>query len=92
MSRPRGTIARAELHLGADALMIGSMPKDEVLCNAHVQSACVCVADPDQHFDRARAAGAVDRAAHHGARGYVARDLEGLVWNVSHYQPPPAPR
>ena len=59
MPGPGGTIAHAELHLGSDTLMIGSMLKDEVLWNGHVQSACVCVPDPDQHFARARAAGAV---------------------------------
>ena len=93
---PGATIAHAELHLGADTLMIGSMPKDEVLWNGHVQSVCLCVPDPDQHFDRAHAAGAVIvrpiETTSYGARGYVARDLEGFAWNVSNYQPPPAPR
>ncbi len=86
-----GTIAHAELHRGADTLMIGSSPKDEALWNGHGQTACVRVAEPDQHFDRARAAGAVIvrpiETTSYGARGYVARDPEGFVWNFSNYQP-----
>jgi len=86
-----GTIAHAELHLGADTLMIGSAPKDEALWNGHGQTACVFVADPDQHFERARAAGAVIarpiETTSYGARSYVARDPEGFVWSFSNYQP-----
>jgi len=86
-----GTIAHAELHLGADTLMLGSSPKDEALWNGHSQMTSVRVVEPDQHFERARAAGAVIlRPLEHtsyGARGYIARDPEGFVWNFSDYQP-----
>ena len=86
-----GTIAHAELHLGGDTLMIGSSPKDEALWNGHKQTTCVRVADPDRHFETARAAGAMIvrplENTSYGARGYVARDPEGFVWNFSDYQP-----
>lgn len=86
-----GTIAHAELHLGADTLMIGSSPKDETIWNGHSQTTSVRVVEPDRHFDRARAAGAVVvrplENTSYGARGYVALDPEGFVWNFSNYQP-----
>lgn len=79
------------MHLGPDTLMIGSAPKDEALWNGHDQTASVHVPDPDQHFARASAAGAVIvrpiETTSYGARGYVARDIEGFVWNFSNYQP-----
>ena len=88
---PDGTIAHAELHMGADTLMIGSAPKDEALWNGHNQTACVFVFDPDQHFTQASMAGAVIirplETTSDGARGYVARDIEGFVWNFSNYKP-----
>lgn len=88
---PDGTIAHAELRLGADTLMIGSSPRDETLWHGHTQSTCVRVPDPDQHYARACAAGATIACAlettSYGARGYVARDPEGFVWHFSNYQP-----
>lgn len=88
---PDGTIAHAELHLGADTLMIGSAPKDEALWNGHNQTTCVFVSDPEQHFTRASAAGAVIirpiETTSYGARGYVAQDPGGFVWNFSSYKP-----
>lgn len=88
---PDGAIAHAELRLGADTLMVASTPKDEPLWNGHNQGTCIWVADPDIHFDRARAAGAVIvrpiEDTSYGARGYTARDPEGFVWHFSNYQP-----
>lgn len=86
-----GTIAHAELQLGADTLMIGSSPRDEALWHGHRQTACVWVEQPDQHYEHAVAAGAVIARpienTSYGARGYVARDPEGFVWNFSDYRP-----
>jgi len=88
---PDGTIAHAEMHLAADTVMIGSAPKDQALWNGHNQSTCIWVADPDQHFDHARAAGAVIvgplKDTPYGARGYAALDPEGFVWHFSNYKP-----
>jgi uncharacterized glyoxalase superfamily protein PhnB len=86
-----GAIMHAELHLGADVVMISSTPKDEQLWNGHGQGTCIWVAEPDEHFSRARAGGAVIvRAVEdtpYGARGYSARDPEGFMWHFSNYKP-----
>lgn len=88
---PDDTIVHGELHVGGDTVMVSSTPKDETLWHGRSQSACIWVADPDVHFDRARAAGAVIVRAiedtSYGARGYAALDLEGFVWHFSNYQP-----
>lgn len=83
---PDGTIAHAELRLGAGILMIGSGPDtDESFC------LYVPVADIDAHYERAVAAGAeIIRALHdtdYGSREYGARDLDGHVWYFGTYVP-----
>jgi uncharacterized glyoxalase superfamily protein PhnB len=52
----------------------------------------VAVADPDAHFERARAAGAQTLGDPHDAfdgamRGYSARDLEGNLWSFGTDRP-----
>jgi uncharacterized glyoxalase superfamily protein PhnB len=88
---PDGTIMHAELHRGADTVMIASTPKVEPLWNGHSQGTCIWVVDPDAHYDRARAsAAAIVRAIEdtpYGARGYAALDPEGFVWHFSNYKP-----
>ena len=88
---PGNDIAHAELRLGADTLMLGSTPKDDALWNGHSQGTCIWVADPDAHFDHARASGAVMvrpiADTPYGARGYSALDPEGFVWHFSNYKP-----
>jgi uncharacterized glyoxalase superfamily protein PhnB len=52
---------------------------------------CGYAADPDEHFSRARAAGAevIDEPADkpYGGRIYVVRDPEGYVWSFGTYRP-----
>ena len=51
----------------------------------------VTVEDPDQYYERAKAAGAEIVMApfdsDYGARNYGARDLEGHLWSFGTYQP-----
>jgi uncharacterized glyoxalase superfamily protein PhnB len=52
----------------------------------------VHVEDPDPHFARAKAAGATivrPLETKPWARGYVAQDFDGFLWNFSTYQPAP---
>jgi uncharacterized glyoxalase superfamily protein PhnB len=58
---------------------------------ASTVSLYVAIADPDDHYSRARAAGAkivrelVDQP--YGSREYSARDLEGNLWSFGTYDP-----
>lgn len=94
---PDGTILHSELTLGSSVLMVSS-PKPEQQrvgprsLGEHASHAlAVCVADPDAHFERARAAGATItqelRDEDYGSRGYMARDLEGHSWYFGTYRP-----
>jgi uncharacterized glyoxalase superfamily protein PhnB len=95
---PEGTIAHAEMHLGAGTIMPKSpMPEPEfamksprALDGIH-QSLYVAVEDPDAHFERAKAAGAEivlePFDTDYGARNYCARDLEGHLWSFGTYWP-----
>ena len=51
----------------------------------------IVVADPDAHYERARAAGAeIVRELtdeDYGSREYSARDLEGNLWSFGTYDP-----
>ncbi|WP_044561067.1 VOC family protein [Azospirillum sp. B4] len=92
----RGRVTHAQLRLGEDLLMLGpdnpvdryGMHSPRVL-NGLNQGVCVALGDVDAHCARARAAGAeILTAPHdtdHGAREYVARDLEGHVWTFGSY-------
>ena len=94
-------ITHAQLRLGNSLLMLGSARDDEFntktpldLDGAYTQTLNVYVPDPDAHYSCAKAAGAqiVDPPADapYGARGYVARDPDGYVWNFSTYYPVPS--
>jgi len=89
---PDDDIAHAELHRDGDTVMIGSTPKDESAWHGQSQVTCIWTADPDRHFDQARASGAVIlrplEDTPYGARGYAALDPEGFVWYFSNYRPP----
>lgn len=95
---PNGTIAHAEMHLGAGTVM----PKSPMVEDAYRmqspralggvnQCLYVTVDDPDAHHARAKAAGAEIIVApfdtDYGARNYCARDLEGHLWSFGTYRP-----
>lgn len=91
-----GTVAHAELALGDAVIMLGSpkpergwlSPRDLPGLN---QLTYVCIADPDAHYARAKAAGAriVDelRDTDYGSREYGALDPEGHYWSFGTYAP-----
>jgi uncharacterized glyoxalase superfamily protein PhnB len=92
-----GTVAHAELALGAGMIMfgqhhddgwMGGKPPDPL---ASPVSVYAVVDDPDAHCRRARAAGAeiVRELADmdYGSREYSARDLEGNLWSFGTYRP-----
>jgi len=95
---PNGTIAHAEMHLGAGTIMPKSpMPEAEfgmksprALAGIH-QCLYVAVEDPDAHYEQAKAAGAVivlePFDTDYGARNYTSRDLEGHLWSFGTYWP-----
>jgi uncharacterized glyoxalase superfamily protein PhnB len=88
-----GTIAHAELRLGAGYIMLGSTPEDskDNPWAGQKQGVCVALDAVDAHYARAKAAGAAilrDIAdTPYGTRGYSALDLEGRVWTFGTYRP-----
>jgi uncharacterized glyoxalase superfamily protein PhnB len=92
-----GTIAHAELTLGAGMIMLGSVrpPVDgeysAIAPPPGTGSTYGVVEDADAHCERARAAGAeIVFDVHdtdYGSREYTARDPEGNVWTFGTYQP-----
>ncbi len=99
---PDGTIAHAQLTLGAGMLMVGSikgqdaefgsflrMPGD--LGGAATGAVCVVADDPDAVHARAAARGApIDippRDEPYGGRGFAFRDPEGHAWWCGSYDP-----
>jgi len=102
---PGGRIEHAEMRLGPVYIMLGSVErgrrdgigmKSVKQLGGASQGICVFIRDIDAHYQRAKAAGAeIVRAPadeDHGARAYIARDLEGNVWSFGNYMPggPPA--
>jgi uncharacterized glyoxalase superfamily protein PhnB len=90
-------IAHAQLLVGDGLVMLGSARDDHFnmqppprIGGAYTETLNVYVPDPDAHHARANAAGATILSAPadtaYGARGYVARDCEGFVWNFSTYR------
>ncbi len=94
---PEGTIAHAELALGAGVVMLGSTKSDPYGSRSPrelgevSQSLYVWVPDVDAHHARAAGAGAeVFHPPHdtgYGSREYSCRDLEGHVWSFGSYRP-----
>ena len=90
-ANPDGTIAHAELRLGAGVIGISSDngPAPDNPWSTVRQGVYVRVADIDAHHDRARAAGAgiVKPLAGttYGSREYSARDLDGHLWGFGTY-------
>ena len=93
---PGGTIAHAELRLGDDLIMLGSLPgpddDDRLGLRAGGGSVYVVVDDDvDGHHARAVAAGAETvlppRDTDYGSREYTVRDPDGNLWSVGTYRP-----
>ncbi len=92
-----GTVNHAELALGAGLVMLGQSRPEGWLsgrapdARTSTASIYIVVADPDAHYERARAAGA--EIVHeltdedYGSREYSARDLEGNLWSFGTYDP-----
>jgi uncharacterized glyoxalase superfamily protein PhnB len=96
----QGKIAHAQLTFGNGMIMLGSGhggAYDRLIRNpseigpAVTQAPYIIVADPDDHYRQARAAGAemiMDIAdQEHGGRAYTCRDPEGHIWNFGDYDP-----
>jgi uncharacterized glyoxalase superfamily protein PhnB len=97
----RGEILHAQLSFGNGMVMLGSTSNDgefgqyvkppREAGGLATQSAYVVVADADQHYAHAVAAGArilIDiKDEDYGGRGYTCRDLEGHVWSFGTYDP-----
>ncbi len=91
-----GIIRHSELSLGNAAIMVSSArPAEGRLSPRSLtglnQALAVRVDDPDAHFLLAKAAGAEIVAEpqneEFGARGYMAKDLEGHQWYFGTYLP-----
>jgi uncharacterized glyoxalase superfamily protein PhnB len=90
------TVRHAQLRLGSNIVMLGSVRPDDGIgsprrVGAATQALCVHVADLDAHFARAQSAGAEIRQSptetDFGAREYHVRDLEGHPWTFSTFLP-----
>lgn len=90
------TVRHAQLRLGSNIVMLGSVRADEGMGTPRVvgsatQALCVHVADLDAHFVQAQSAGAEilhsPADTDFGAREYHARDPEGHPWTFSTFRP-----
>ncbi|WP_208879515.1 VOC family protein [Streptomyces armeniacus] len=90
-----GTVLHAELSHGNGTVMLGSKGSggvfDTAMASAGPAAVYVVVADADEHFRRAREAGAEilmePTDQEYGSRDYMARDAEGNVWSFGTYAP-----
>ena len=95
-----GRIEHAQLTYGPVMIMIGHDRDDEFgrlvntpreLNGANTQTAYLIVEAIDEHYARAREAGAEIvhdiRDEDYGGRGYSCRDPEGYIWNFGSYDP-----
>jgi uncharacterized glyoxalase superfamily protein PhnB len=85
-----GAVHHAELRLG-DGLIMPGQDNGTSAQPGYRHSIYVAVSDPDEHYARAKAAGAAitrelcDQP--YGSREYGARDLEGNAWSFGTYNP-----
>ena len=94
-----GAIAHAQLVLGSDMIMLGSMPDDESdqrvrppsADGVNTQSAYVVVEEIDANYQHAKASGTeivIEIAdQEYGGRLYAALDPEGHLWHFGSYNP-----
>lgn len=93
---PENRVEHSELSLGTGVVMVSSpRPEDGRVSPkalpGYSQALSVYVSDPDAHHNLAVAAGATVvrplQTEDYGARGYMARDLEGHLWYFGNYRP-----
>jgi uncharacterized glyoxalase superfamily protein PhnB len=97
---PDGTIAHAELALGGGMIMLGSARNDEYgrnfkspgeLGGVETRSTYIVLADVDEAYARAQAAGGVVvrplKDTGYGSREFTVKDPEGHSWSVGTYDP-----
>ena len=91
-----GTIVHAELTFDTAVIMLGPPQPDQGRVSPkHLNGVPVVlslrVEDPDAHFARAKAAGAVVvrelQDEPYGSRGYMVKDPEGHLWYFGTYHP-----
>jgi uncharacterized glyoxalase superfamily protein PhnB len=92
-----GTIAHAQLQLGAGFVMLGTVRDDDLRLRSPAdlgavsQAIYVWLEEVDTHYARARDAGAEIvmelQDMDYGSREYSCRDLEGYVWSFGTYRP-----
>lgn len=89
-------VRHAQLELGGNLIMLGSVRPDEGLVSPQSSglgtlALYVHVKNIDPHFEKARAAGAEIVSPPYetdfGSRDYHARDLEGHLWTFGTYLP-----
>ena len=94
---PDGSVVHGQLRLGAGMIMLSSAGADSLSMAdpgdlpGQSQGIYIAVDAIDEHYQRARAAGAeilreiADQE--YGSRDYTARDPEGYVWSFGTYRP-----
>jgi uncharacterized glyoxalase superfamily protein PhnB len=89
-------VRHAQLQLGKNLIVVGSVRPDDGIASPKTlgcatQMLAVYVEDPDEHFQRAQAAGAKILAAPYntdfGSREYHVIDLEGHPWTFGTFRP-----
>ena len=88
-------VRHAQLTLGTNLIMLGSSREDGLkspqILGAATQALYVYVPDVDEHFERARSAGAEittpPQDTDFGSREYHVRDPEGHMWTFGSYLP-----
>lgn len=88
-------VRHAQLALGTNRIMLGSTRDDGLASpqtlGASTQMLCVYVPNLDEHYERARLAGAEIVApledTDFGERGYQVRDPDGHLWAFGTYLP-----
>ncbi len=93
---PDNTVVHSELSLGTGVIMVSSTKPDQGRLSPRSlsgvnQALSARIDDPDEHYTRAKAAGAGIvhelQNEEYGSRGYMAKDLEGHLWYFGTYRP-----
>ena len=97
---PNGTVGHAELRLGGGMIMLGSEKDDAYgrgfkspgdLGDVETRGVYVIVADADEVYARAKAAGGrivrQIQNTDYGSREFTVKDPEGHSWSVGTYDP-----
>lgn len=93
---PGGSVMHSELTYGPAVIMVGTSKPDRGWVSPKRLSglnsiSSLLVADPDAHYEQAKAAGATIlrelQDEEYGGRGYMVSDLEGHQWYFGSYRP-----